>query len=348
MIQRHDKIFKVFCSFPELLQQIVLLIEIWFPDEVARKICWKTPAKLVNIELIDESLRALLPDTIVELTLIDGGKLHIVIEFSSYLDRKTVWKVFRYRTQVMALNEASGHYSGMFPQTYAFIVYIGEKPFPYPLEVGRYMTGGDFSGRLGHVDGIIDVRNTDWELYAANFPPGLRLLLYSVRARPSEIAMIATAMQELGINHGFTTRIFAYLKGDESFAMEKLFDILGINMTDFVSSYEETLVKPWLDQGETIGIAKGEKIGIAKGEKIGIAKGEKIGIAKGEKIGKAKGEKIGKAKVLVRLLVTRFGEVPEELRNRVHEASEKTLDSWLVSILDAKDIKSVFRRRQNS
>ena len=98
--------------------------------------------------------------------------------------------------------------------------------------------------------------------------------------------------------------------------MEKLFDILGINLTDFVSSYEETLAKPWLDQGEKIGIAKGEKI--------------------------------GKAKVLVRLLETRFGEVPEELRNRVYKASEKNLDSWLVSVLDAKDIKSVFRRRQNS
>ena len=332
MTQRHDKIFKVFCNFPELLQQLVLLIKMRFPDEVAKKICWKTPARLVNIELIDENLKALLPDTIVELTLIDGGKLHIVVEFSSYSDRATVWKVFRYRTQFMEANEVSGHYSNMFPQTYAFIVYIGEAPFPYPLEVGRYMAGGDSSGRLGHVDGIFDVRNTDWDLYGANFPSGLRLLLYSVRSRPNEIAMIATAIRELGIGHGFTKRIFAYLKGDKSFSMETLFDMLEVNMNDFVSSYEENLAKPWLDQGTKIGIEKGEKIGIEKGEKIGIEKGEKV----------------WKANVLVSQLEERFSEVPEELRDRVNEASEKTLDAWLVSVLEAKDIESVFRHGQNS
>ena len=137
-----------------------------------------------------------------------------------------------------------------------------------------------------------------------------------MKTRIQQFAIVSTAIREFGIDHGFTKRIFAYLKGDKSFSMGTLFDMLEVNMNDFVSSYEEDLANRWLDQGTKIGIEKGEKV--------------------------------WKANVLVRQLEERFSEVPEELRDRVNEASKKTLDAWLVSVLEAKDIESVFRHGQNS
>ena len=59
----------------------------------------------------------------------------------------------------------------------------------------------------------------------------------------------------------------------------------------------------------------------SEGEAIGIAKGEAIGMAKGETIGMAKGETIGEQRALHEALeavyTSRFGPLPDSLRNRL-------------------------------
>ena len=72
-------------------------------------------------------------------------------------------------------------------------------------------------------------------------------------------------------------------------------------------------------EGEAIGIAKGEAIGMAKGETIGMAKGETIGMAKGEAIGIAKGEQRTLHEALEAVYTSRFGPLPDSLRNRLRE-----------------------------
>ena len=53
----------------------------------------------------------------------------------------------------------------------------------------------------------------------------------------------------------------------------------------------------------------------------------------------------GKAETLLRLLMLRFGAVPDGVKARVRAAVDVDLDAWLDAILDAPDIEAVFASR---
>ena len=53
----------------------------------------------------------------------------------------------------------------------------------------------------------------------------------------------------------------------------------------------------------------------------------------------------GKAETLLRLLVLRFGAVPDGAKARVRAAVGGDLDAWLDAILEAPDLDSVFASR---
>lgn len=65
---------------------------------------------------------------------------------------------------------------------------------------------------------------------------------------------------------------------------------------------------------------------------------ERMGIEKGRQEGLLQ----GKAATLRRLLARRFGEVPEWAERRLAEAANDDLDRWTDSILEAKNLASVF------
>jgi len=51
----------------------------------------------------------------------------------------------------------------------------------------------------------------------------------------------------------------------------------------------------------------------------------------------------GRAAMLFRLLTLKFGELPIEFQQRLHQVNEAELDSWAASILFADSLEAVFR-----
>lgn len=81
-----------------------------------------------------------------------------------------------------------------------------------------------------------------------------------------------------------------------------------------------------------------ERIGEARGKAIGEAHGKAIGEAHGKAIGKA----IGEATLLERLLVRRFGPLPETTLERLKQADSGQLEAWFDRAMDATDLTTVF------
>ncbi|MDX1981784.1 MAG: DUF4351 domain-containing protein [Bryobacteraceae bacterium] len=69
-----------------------------------------------------------------------------------------------------------------------------------------------------------------------------------------------------------------------------------------------------------------------------VARGEALGEARGEARGEAKGE----AKILTRLLIKRFGPLPEWVSQRLAGAAGPQLEEWSLRLLDAQSLEGVF------
>lgn len=62
----------------------------------------------------------------------------------------------------------------------------------------------------------------------------------------------------------------------------------------------------------------------------------------GMRKGLLEGEVKGEAKSLLRMLPRRFGSLPDEISERVHNVDPNTMEMWADRVLDAKFLKEVF------
>ena len=69
---------------------------------------------------------------------------------------------------------------------------------------------------------------------------------------------------------------------------------------------------------------------------------ERRAIERGIQIGEDRGRSEGRSAMLARLLQLKFGELPDEVRQRLDQASETELDAWAERILFADSIEKVF------
>ncbi|HWK54796.1 MAG TPA: DUF4351 domain-containing protein [Hyphomicrobiales bacterium] len=76
--------------------------------------------------------------------------------------------------------------------------------------------------------------------------------------------------------------------------------------------------------------------------KQGLEKGIEKGIRIGEDRGRAEGLSEGRAAVLLRQLQLKFGDLPEELQQRVTQAGQAELDLWAERILFVGSLEAVF------
>lgn len=61
-----------------------------------------------------------------------------------------------------------------------------------------------------------------------------------------------------------------------------------------------------------------------------------------ERLAKEEGVQQGQTKLLILQLTHRFGDLPDELRERVEQASLEEIDTWAGRILDAESLEQVF------
>ena len=70
----------------------------------------------------------------------------------------------------------------------------------------------------------------------------------------------------------------------------------------------------------------------------------KEAILEGIEIGEKRNEQKGEFKFFYKLLEKRFGTLPENIVQRLKQASEKTLDIWGEALFTAKTLDDVFKK----
>ena len=74
----------------------------------------------------------------------------------------------------------------------------------------------------------------------------------------------------------------------------------------------------------------------------GEAKGRAEGEARGRAEGRAEGLLQGGVKLLERLLIAKFGELPSDVKSRLEAASADDIERWAERVLDADRVEAVF------
>lgn len=74
----------------------------------------------------------------------------------------------------------------------------------------------------------------------------------------------------------------------------------------------------------------------------GLIKGLEEGLEKGLEKGRKEGELIGEAKILKKMLVLKFGALPDWVEQRMAQADAALLDQWVENLLDANSLEDVF------
>lgn len=95
-------------------------------------------------------------------------------------------------------------------------------------------------------------------------------------------------------------------------------------------------------EGREEGHMEGRIEGLKEGQKEGRKEGLKEGHQEGQKEGRQQGERL----VLRRMLVKRFGALPEWAEQRLIDADIAQLEQWTDRILDATTLDEVFLKRE--
>ena len=140
--------------------------------------------------------------------------------------------------------------------------------------------------------------------------------------------------------------VFSYIVEKYEVPLDKLEAALD-DAKDGETALMDTIAETLRKQGEAKGQAAGEAKGLAAGEALGREKGKVEGLAEGEARGLAEGEARGEAKSLMRLLVKRFGPLPEPVVEQIAAGSIEELDRWVDRVLDATDLDAVFGERRD-
>jgi hypothetical protein len=100
-----------------------------------------------------------------------------------------------------------------------------------------------------------------------------------------------------------------------------------------------------IEQGIEVGREQGIEVGREQGIEVGREQGIEVGREQGIEVGREQGIQQGERMVLLRLLASRFGQLPQRVARRVERARPAQLERWLERILTAKSLDQVFAKK---
>lgn len=102
------------------------------------------------------------------------------------------------------------------------------------------------------------------------------------------------------------------------------------------SAFLRNLIAQGRAQGRSEGLVRGREEGLARGREEGLVRGREEGLVRSEEVARA---------LLLRLLVRRFGPLPERARARIERAKLPQLEAWAEHLLDAPTLPALLRVR---
>lgn len=109
----------------------------------------------------------------------------------------------------------------------------------------------------------------------------------------------------------------------------------------------DTFLGHWKDQWQEEARLKGKEEGWGEGRQEGILEGKQEGILEGKQQGKQEGIIEGRADTLRRLLVKRFGSLPDWAAQRLASATEEEQLRWIDGLITAASLEQVLGTQPN-
>ncbi len=308
----HDRFFKALLDQPGAAGA---LLREQLPAEVLQSLA-DDPAELVDGTFVDEELKESVSDRLYRLRTKDGAPLFVycLVEHKSSPDGRIGLQLLRYLARIWDRLDKEAGGAGKLPPVVPLVLYHGEARWSSPPRFLGLVDGGErwASWLLDFPYLLVDIgRTADEELSRhAVLKAGLLQLKYAMRQAERAAKLHAIMVALYG----------ALPEATPGFLSTGLVYIFHVYGRAFLAAVLQEVKRVMPEHEEEV-----DSI-------AALWKAE----------GRAAGKAEGMAQALLRQVQARFGEVPAARRQQILDADLDTLDRWLVSVLDAKDLDSLF------
>ena len=342
----HDALFRVLLEDPE---RAATLLREYLPPALSARMA-DGPPKLIDGTFVDDKSRVTQSDRLFEVTLKDGPPVlvYTLLEHKSAPDHGTPLQLLGYMVRIWTrFAEGKPARLRALPPIVPMLFYHGRSTWTVPQDFGEMVE-----------------RDAD----TAPFVPSFRYALHDLGVGPQEalsgdapIRAVLSALRYVQRGDAVTREVltamlrdlpdgtvlerivFSYIVEKYEVPLDDVEAVLENTKQDGGKALMGTIAETWEKQGE----AKGEAKGLVAGEAIGREKGKVEGLAEGEARGEARGRAEGEAKSLMRLLVKRFGPLPQPVVAQIAAGSIEELDRWFDAAITASSVESVFGKRRD-
>ncbi len=334
----HDALFRAIIDDKD---RAAALLRDYLPERISAQMA-DTPPKRVAGSFIDEDAHLKHSDGLFEITL-KGGRpalAYVLLEHKSVSEPATPLQILGYMLRIW-LRYGDGQAARLraLPVIVPLVFYHGSHSWNVPRVFGEmFDAGGDMARYVpSFTYEVHDLGNIPMEelSHDPDVMAGLAVLKFVKHRSDMTHEHLEEILRPLSFKTNFAGIVLRYFVARYEWTqldMEAALD--GID-DEGGKALMGTLAETWKKEGEARGEARGEAKGLAAGEALGREKGL------------AEGEARGEAKLLMHLLVKRFGPLPEPVIAQIAAGSIDDLDRWVDRVLDAADLAAVFGERRD-
>ena len=341
----HDALFRVLLEDPE---RAATLLREYLPPALSARMA-DGPPKLIDGTFVDDKSRVTQSDRLFEVTLKDGPPVlvYTLLEHKSAPDHGTPLQLLGYMVRIWTrFAEGKPARLRALPPIVPMLFYHGRSTWTVPQDFGE-MVESD-------ADTAPFVPSFRYDLHDLGVGPQealsgdapiravLSALRYVQRGDAVTREVLTAMLRDLPDGTVLERIVFSYIVEKYEVPLEKLEAALD-DAKDGETALMDTIAETLRKQGKAEGLAAGEALGREKGKVEGLAEG----LAEGEAKGLAQGEARGEAKSLMRLLVKRFGPLPDPVVAQIAAGSIEDLDRWFDAAITASSVEAVFGKRRD-
>ena len=338
----HDALFRVLVENPD---RAATLLREYLPKALSARMA-DAPPKLLDGTYVDEHSRMTQSDRLFEVKLKDGppALIYTLVEHKSAPEPGTPLQLLGYMLRIWT-RYAAGKPAKLraLPPIVPLVFFHGRNTWTIPLDFGEMVQADADTAAFvpSFRYALHDLGSGPQEALSGDAP--IRAVLSALRyVQRNDVVtreILTAILRDLPDGSVLERIVFRYIVEKYEVPLDDVEAVLENTKQDGGKALMGTIAEIWEKQGEAKGLAAGEALGREKGKVEGLAEGE----ARGEARGRAEGE----AKSLMRLLVKRFGPLPDPVVVQIAAGSIEELDRWVDRVLDAPTLEAVFGERRD-